>query len=148
MTVCYVELGHDWVRTVLPSSPVMSDPSLPAEVQQLIARHLVTMHHVDVLLLVARTPEQGHTPEEIGTTLQVTASELSRHVLVELESAGLIGRDPARAGALRYAPATAELRRAVELLALAYNEKPVTLIKAIYSRPSAVQTFADTFRLR
>ena len=106
------------------------------------------MHHVDVLLLVARTPEQGHTPKEIAEALQVTPSERSRHVLVELESAGLIGRDPARAEALRYAPATAELRRAVELLAVAYNEKPVTLIKAIYSRQSAVQTFADAFRLR
>ena len=48
----------------------------------------------------------------------------------------------------RYEPATPALRRAVELLAIAYNERPVTLVRAIYDRPSAIQSFADAFRIR
>jgi hypothetical protein len=64
----------------------------------------------------------------------------------------LLGDGP---DAYRYAPADDAARRAVDALAEMYQTKPVTLIRAIYSRPAtptkpatAVQSFADAFRLR
>ena len=46
-------------------------------------------------------------------------------------------------------PATDELRMYGDMLALAYKERPVTLIRMIYAlRDSRIQTFADAFKLR
>lgn len=51
--------------------------------------------------------------------------------------------------ALRYAPASEELRRHVETLATAYEERPVTLVRLIYAlRDDKIHSFADAFRLR
>lgn len=50
---------------------------------------------------------------------------------------------------LSYAPATAELRDAVDALATVYELRPLALVRAIESRPrDAVQRFADAFRVR
>ena len=126
----------------------MTDNALPAEVRQLITRHLATMEQVDVLLLLARTPEQWRSSEEIRTALRIDESGVGVRTFEELRAAGLIeadGGDPIR---YRYAPANPRDRAAVELLALAYNERPVTLVRAIYARPTPAQSFADAFRLR
>jgi hypothetical protein len=40
------------------------------------------------------------------------------------------------------------LRHALASLAVMYKQKPVTLIRAIYERPSSAESFADAFRLR
>jgi hypothetical protein len=51
-------------------------------------------------------------------------------------------------GRYRYRPES-ELAPQVEKLALAYNQRPVTLIRVIYAfRDSSIKSFADAFRLR
>jgi hypothetical protein len=126
----------------------VAEPGIPGEVRQLVARHVTTMEHVEVLLLLARAPERWRDVEEIRTELRLPATALSPKVFAGLEGAGLVEADGRTPPSYRYAPATAELRRAVELLAVSYNERPVTLVRMIYERPSAVQTFADAFRIR
>ena len=39
-------------------------------------------------------------------------------------------------------------RAAIEQFAETYNARPVTLIRAVYARPSPLRSFADAFRLR
>jgi hypothetical protein len=52
-------------------------------------------------------------------------------------------------GRHRYGPLTEDLARGVGELAHAYNERPVTLIRAIYRiADSKIQSFADSFKLR
>jgi hypothetical protein len=52
-------------------------------------------------------------------------------------------------GRYRYGPATEPLERGIGELAHAYNEKPVTLIRAIYRiADNKIQSFADSFKLR
>lgn len=126
----------------------MADNALPAEVRQLIARHLATMEQVDVLLLLARTPEQWRTGEQIRTDLRIDEQGVAARTFSELSAAGLIETDGATLPCYRYAPSNARDKAAVELLALAYNERPVTLVRAIYARPTPAQSFADAFRLR
>lgn len=126
----------------------MADNALPAEVRQLIARHLATMEQVDVLLLLARTPEQWRTGEQIRTDLRIDEQGVAARTFSELSAAGLIETDGATPPRYRYAPSNARDKAAVELLALAYNERPVTLVRAIYARPTPAQSFADAFRLR
>ena len=126
----------------------MADNALPAEVRQLIARHLATMEQVDVLLLLARSPEEWRSGEEIRTALRIDESGVAARTFDELCAAGLIEADGGHPVRYRYAPSSARDSSAVELLALAYNERPVTLVRAIYARPTPAQSFADAFRLR
>lgn len=52
-------------------------------------------------------------------------------------------------GQFRYAPATAKVEEAIAQLATAYNERPVTLIGAIYRIADAkLQSFSNSFKLR
>jgi hypothetical protein len=49
----------------------------------------------------------------------------------------------------RYAPATAEQERVVEDLARCYNERRVSVITLIYSKPrDHIRSFANAFRIR
>ena len=126
----------------------MADNALPVEVRQLIARHLATMEQVDVLLLLARAGGQWRTTEEIRSELRLDEKGVTARTFDELRVAGLIEQDGGVPVRYRYAPSDARDRAAVELLALAYNERPVTLVRAIYARPTPAQSFADAFRLR
>ena len=127
--------------------PVTSN-ELPAEVRQLILRHLASMEQVDVLLVLARTPERWQSRDEISRTLRISEKGVAPRTFDELRAAGLIEMDAGHPARYRYAPSSPADRKAVEMLALAYNERPVTLVRAIYARPTAAQSFADAFRLR
>jgi hypothetical protein len=60
-----------------------------------------------------------------------------------LRSAGLLDE------ALRYRPASAALGIHADVLAQAWEERPVTLIRLIYAlRDSKIRSFADAFKLR
>lgn len=106
------------------------------------------MEQVEVLLLLARSPDRSLGVEEIRAELRLPTTALVPRTFVGLEDGRLIVAESGPPRRYRYAPATDELRRAVELLGVAYNERPVTLIRVIYERPTAVQAFADAFRLR
>jgi hypothetical protein len=60
-----------------------------------------------------------------------------------LRAAGLLDE------ALRYRPASEALGTHVEVLAQAWEERPVTLIRLIYAlRDGKIRSFADAFKLR
>lgn len=126
----------------------MSSSELPSEVRQLIARHLASMEQVDVLLVLARAPERGQSAAEISRALRISEQGVAPRTFEELRAAGLIAMDGSNPARYRYAPQSPADRAAVEMLALAYNERPVTLVRAIYARPTPEQSFADAFRLR
>jgi hypothetical protein len=126
----------------------MADVGIPDEVRQLLARHVHTMEHVEVLLLLARSADRALGVEDIRAELRLPGTALPARTFAGLVEGRLISVEPGPPLRYRYDPATPELRRSVELLAAAYNERPVTLIRMIYERPSAAQTFADAFRLR
>lgn len=67
--------------------------------------------------------------------------------VTELVDARLVAHDPA-ANAYRYAPPNAD-RATVDELSSLYHQRPVTLVKLVYTQPSnPVQSFADAFKLR
>jgi len=124
--------------------------ALPAEVRDLIARHLGSMHHVDVLLLLRGAEPEEWTARRAAAALHAPPERIAV-CMEQLAAAGLLAAGaPAPGGApCRYAPRTAPLRHATDLLATMNNERPVTLIRAVYDRPAdPVQSFADAFRLR
>lgn len=126
----------------------MVEEELPHEVRDLVGRRLHGMEDVEVLLLLANEPG-GLRVDQIRERLRLPASALPMASVQRLAANDLIIEETdGGASRFRYAPGTAELRRAVELLATAYNQRPVTLVRLVYHRPSPAQSFADAFRVR
>jgi hypothetical protein len=103
----------------------------------------------ELLLLLRRAPEAASAVElaaRLRPSVPITEADAARY-LEGFQARGLIATDESRR--VRYQPASDQLRMYGDMLALAYKERPVTLIRMIYAlRDSRIQTFADAFRLR
>ncbi|HEY7189042.1 MAG TPA: hypothetical protein VH436_20935 [Vicinamibacterales bacterium] len=100
-----------------------------------------------MLLFFAAHPDRDFTPEEVVVGMrpvvitvpavkEYTRLFATRRLIVETE------------GRYRYGPAE-ELEPRIGDLAHAYNEKPVTLVRAIYEIvDDRIRSFADAFDLR
>ena len=126
----------------------MSAPELPADVLDLIARHLDSMAQVEVLLLLHRGAQQEWQAYQVAHELRIETLAAAAH-LETLAANRLARSDDAAPASYRYAPATPALEQAVDNLRVAYNTRPVTLVNALYARPArAIRSFADAFRIR
>lgn len=127
----------------------MAEHPLPENVRDLVAHHLPSMEHVEVLLALAAEGKPARTAEDIAGELRGNPASVAGK-LEDLVASGLVARDGDPGdGKYRYAPNSATLRAATTGLAEMYRTKPVSLVKAIYARPpAAVQSFADAFRVR
>jgi hypothetical protein len=125
----------------------LPETELPSEVRQLIARHLSSMEHVDVLVLLAKEPAHRWSTSEIRERLRL-ANDVPSRVFTDLVASGLIAREPGDTPRYQYQPSSSSLREAVASLLIVYEERPVTLVRTVYSRPSAVQSFADAFIIK
>jgi hypothetical protein len=126
----------------------VADSDIPREVRDLIVRQLHSMEEIEALLLLAAEPT-GLTISEIRDRLRLPQSELAPPSLALLTAHRLIRCDDA-SGLSRYSYAVTDpaVRRTVDLLRVAYNERPVTLVRLVYNRPSTAQSFADAFRIK
>ena len=122
----------------------MADETIPGAVRLLLARHLPTVDHVAVLVILRAAPERSHDATSAAAEARVS-EPVAEAVLADLAAAHLVQRDGT---GFRFAP-DARDRAAVEQLAELYNSRPVSLMRAIYDRPaSSAQSFADAFRIR
>ena len=109
--------------------------------------YVSSMDHVEVVVRLSDTPGSGMTEQELRSATRLEPKQLFA-ALDDLVGAGLLRFDGA-ARTWHYDPRSAEHRTAVESLARLYHQRPVTLVKLIYSMPSrSIATFADAFRLR
>jgi DNA-binding IclR family transcriptional regulator len=108
------------------------------------------MAHVEallLLLLLRRRAPAAVAVAELSADAQMPGPAQTRRCLDDMVGAGLLERT--HADLCRYAPKRDAERQAVDALAAMYNEKPVTLVRAVYARPAGpIQAFADAFRLR
>jgi hypothetical protein len=126
----------------------MAESDLPREVRDLIIRQLHSMEEIEVLLALAGSPA-ALTAREIRERLRLPLSDLPLPSLPRLIGYRLIRCEETSSGSrYSYAATDPAVRRAVDLLAVAYNERPVTLVRLVYNRPSVAQTFADAFRIK
>jgi len=125
----------------------MADSDLPREVRDLVIRQLHSMEEIEVLLLLEGEPA-GLTVTEIRDRLRLPASDLPLTSIARLKANRLIAGDQSADTRYRFAVTSPEARRAIELLRVAYNERPVTLVRLVYNRPSAAESFADAFRIK
>ena len=123
-------------------------PNLPTTLLDFIHECVPTYQAAEVLLFFAAHPDCDFSAEDIVVAMRPVV--ITVHAIEEYTSLfadkGLIWLAHGR---YRYGPSTARLERGINELANAYNEKPVTLIHAIYRiADSKIQSFADSFQLR
>ena len=123
---------------------------LPEEVRALIYSSVPTIDALEVLLLLVREPESSRTAAGIARDLEPTilSEDALREYLALLLSQGILEGSPD--GGVAYRPSSEGMAAAIEGLRAAYDQKPVTLIRTVYSIADAkkLQAFADAFRLR
>jgi len=104
----------------------------------------------ELLLLLAKQPETRWEARQAVEALKksVTISEAEAARFFELfQARSVVTGGPDKR--FQYRAATRELEEHVAMLARAYNERPVTLIRVIYGlRDAKIQSFADAFRLK
>jgi hypothetical protein len=117
---------------------------LPDNVLTLLKQGVPTYAAAEYLLLI-RKAEHVESIAELCAMRQPAAEvrEVESY-LSGFRSLGLIKRE---GDAIQYTPASPEIESAVEALAAAYNEQPVTLIRTLYALAgSPIQSFADSFK--
>ena len=124
----------------------MTDTDIPEDAQQMIQRHLATMDHVELLMVLRGTREDSFTLPQLAEKMRKPAP-IVEQCLESLTRGGLAAQ--LSDGTYRYAAREERLDRTAEAVVRLYNERPVTLVRLLYERPpTAVNTFADAFKLR
>jgi hypothetical protein len=120
---------------------------LPPALLEFIRTCIPTYQVAEVLLALAAHRDRDFTPDEVVALMRpvVITAAAARKYLGVLTTCGLLRQD---AGRFSYDPVP-EREPGMQALARAYNEQPVTLVRAIYSNEDrGIQSFADAFKLR
>ena len=104
----------------------------------------------ELLLALAGESQRWWQAGELAASLQpstiLSEAEAARY-LEQFQAAGLVALGPDRRA--QYRPGGDALAAHVQMLRVAYNERPVTLFRMIYAlRDLKIQSFADAFKLR
>jgi hypothetical protein len=122
--------------------------NLPQRLLEFIHECVPTYQAAELLLFFAAHPDVDYRAEDIVVAMRpvvITVAAVTEYTSLFLNK-GLIQQSQGR---YRYGPSTTELERGIVDLTDAYNQKPVTLIRAIYGiADSKIQSFADSFKLR
>jgi hypothetical protein len=120
---------------------------IPAQLKLFLEERIHSVAQLELLLLLRGDPAKAWTLDEASRALAVPA-EMAASQLGELQVAGLLSA-AASPPTFRYQPRSGELDQLVASLAQLYQERRVSVITLIYSKPvDKVRTFADAFRLR
>lgn len=112
----------------------------------MIQRHLATMDHVELLMILRGSREDSFTLRQLVEKMR-KPPETAEQCLEALVRGGLAAQ--LSDSTYRYAAREETLDRTAEEVVRLYNERPVTLVRLLYERPPiAVNTFADAFKLR
>jgi hypothetical protein len=121
---------------------------LPRSLIQFIDECVPTYQAAEVLLFFAAHPDGDFSAEDVVVAMRpaIVTVRVVKECTSLFVNKGLIRQAHGR---YRYSPSTAALERGIRELAHAYNEKPVTLIRAIYRvADSKFQAFGDSLKVR
>ncbi len=123
----------------------MSD-ALTEDVRQFLLDRIGSVVELETLLLLRRVPREW-SGEDLAGELRIERKAAAEQ-LAALAAKGLLVAAPG-SERYRYGPDSDTVRRLVDGLAAAYEDRRVTVISLIYSQPrDTVQVFADAFRIR
>jgi hypothetical protein len=119
---------------------------IPPEVKAFINTHIESIDQLRILLLLQSGAQSDWDVSDVSGKLYLRSDVVAAE-LASLEARGFCvsSGDPRR---YRYQPKSADLKKKLEQVVQLDQERPVTLITLIYSRPKDIQAFADAFKLR
>lgn len=122
------------------------DADFPEELCLFIKETIPTLEAAELLVFLASESARYWKVEEIVDELRPTviAESEIRRCLALFQARGLVVES--QDACFQYRPASPGLDATVGTLAKAFNRRPVTLIRMIYSRK--IQAFADAFRIK
>lgn len=126
----------------------MGNQGIPPDIKAFILERIDSVVQAEVLLLLYRNAPQSYDAAEIAKELRIDRSA-ARDQLLELTSRGLLAPAEGQSEAYQYQPQTLDFDRAVAGLAREYEDRRVSVISLIYSKPiDQIRSFADAFRIR
>jgi hypothetical protein len=137
-------------RSIVPGPETsMTDPDFPQALRAFIQDTIPNVEAAEVLLLLARDRRATLQLERIVEGLRSTALDPGavKRYLARFQERSLVVQ--LKDGAYQFDPASPALDEVVRALAKAYNERPVTLVRLIYSlKDEKIRSFSDAFRLK
>jgi hypothetical protein len=123
----------------------VSVDGIPQNVVQFLAEHIDSVVQVEVLLLLHSHPGVEWPAERLAQELRINP-DWAAAALAQLESLGILEASP---GGFRYAPRTAEIAHTITSVSKAYEDRRVSVISLIFSKPpDPIRQFTDAFRFR
>jgi hypothetical protein len=121
---------------------------LTPEAEEFIERVVDTIHQLEVLMLLHRSPHRFWRIDEIAGALEITSRTVTSSV-VGLHKNGVLvaeGTDPV---GYRYEPRSVALHAGAESLVAAYAVDALLVVKSVLEKPPrALRTFSDAFLFR
>lgn len=116
------------------------------ELLRFIRESVTSVWALEALLILRRDAGRAWSVDELTREMR-GSPQLVAEILKGFAQRGLAKQTGSRI--YRYRPTPPELDTLAEELAQAYQERPISVMKAIASAPNdKIQTFADAFKLR
>jgi len=128
---------------------VADDPNelIPPDVLALIAG-LDSVAQLEILLLLHREPSRQWTAEQVAGELRINPAAAAEQMNV-LCDRQLLACDGGRSKQYHDAAHTPQVAAAIDQLTRLYNERRVTVITLVFTKPSdPLRSFADAFKIR
>lgn len=126
----------------------MSDEAIQQEIRSFIADYIDSVVQLEVLLLLHTSPDVTWTAHDIARELRIDPAWADAQ-LADLCTRQLLVCSDDTPHLYRYGPSTPQLDETVKGLAKVYEQRRVSVINFIYSKPiDNLKNFADAFRLR
>jgi hypothetical protein len=123
----------------------VAETILTAELKRFIAGYISSLEHLEILLLLAGSPQQEWTVASVYDVVKSSDTGVQK-ALDELAEIKLIRREGTN---YRYAPASPEISNLVADLAGAYKTRRIRVVELIYSPElDALREFQRAFRFR
>jgi hypothetical protein len=121
---------------------------LPPDIERFLDRYVPSLGHLEALLLVRNLAPRPIAAADVARRLYIMP-DVAAAQLAELQGFGLLTPAESAERGFQYVPPDADLDRLIDETARLYQQRRVTVITYIYSKPvNKVRTFADSFRLR
>ena len=116
------------------------------DIAAFLRAHFKSVWALELLLFLKDHADQAWTGEQLVTALKASETIITTSVAT-LVAGGLVADDPK--GGFRYAPASHDLSRLVDVTQALYAKKPDRVRRVIVSSAATgLSAFADSFRLR
>jgi hypothetical protein len=126
----------------------MTDPDVTEAVRSFIRECVPNVDAIELLLAMAEDPDRTFAMRDLFSKIRGTRAPdaVLRKYLASFEHCGVISQQN---GLYRFAPASSAMESIVGTLAKLYTERPVTLVRLIYTlREERIRAFADAFKLK